>query len=364
MKIFIIYASAGFGHKKIAEAINETAANLSDKNSVSFIDILDFTPSLFKFLYSKGYVFLISRMKWLWAILFFLSDTKYLKLLNNNFLRFSNRISCYRFLNFIKNQQPDVIISTHFLVNELVSFLKEKGQIKSKLISIVTDFGVHNLWVAKNVDIYSVASKQTKEILISRQVDREKIRVLGMPVRNQFQKQIDKELVKQKLGLNQGGFTVLILTGGIGIGPIYQIVKLLEDKVNIIVVCGTNRKLFSQLNNLKYKNLIILGWIEYIQEVMAVSDIVVTKPGGSTIAECLVMGLPMIFFSIIPGQESQNAKIISKNELAPILKKPHEIKEKIFYYKNNLNELNKIKRKIQNFSFKKSSENILEIINE
>ena len=280
---------------------------------------------------------------------------------------------------------PDVIISTHFLVNELTSYLKENGQIKTKLISIVTDFGVHNFWVAKNIDTYVVACKETEKILISKNIAKEKIRVLGIPIRGQFQRKLDKKSIKEKLGIEFENFsptpeshvskkealvarplnfTILILTGGIGMGPISQIVKLLSASVNVIVICGNNSKLYNQLKNADFKNVIVLGWIDNVEEVMAASDLVITKPGGSTISECLIMNLPMIFFSIIPGQELQNAQILSEYGLGFIIKRPRDIKEKVLYLKDNPEEIEAIKKKISAFRFGNSSHKILELINE
>jgi processive 1,2-diacylglycerol beta-glucosyltransferase len=108
--------------------------------------------------------------------------------------------------------------------------------------------------------------------------------------------------------------------------------------------------------------LIVLGWIDYVQEAMAASDIVITKPGGSTITECLTMNLPMIFFSIIPGQERQNAEIISKSGLGFILERPKDIKEKILYLRNNPRQISAMKNKIVSFRILDSNRNILALI--
>jgi len=363
VKIFVIYASAGQGHKKIAEAIREEAVDSYGENSVKFIDVLDYSTSSYKTFYSKGYLFAISHLSWLWAILFFLSDTKYLKIFNKNLRSFINKIFCNNFLELLKEEKPDVIISTHFLVNELVSYLKGTNQISTRLISVITDFDVHNFWLAENVDIYTVACERTKQILISKNIRKEKIYVLGMPVRKQFQRKIDKKEIRNKLYINEG-FTALILTGGIGIGPIEEIVSLLKDYINIIVVCGNNKSLYNKLTSLGHKNLTIFGWIDNIEEAMAASDVAITKPGGSTIVECLALNLPMIFFSIIPGQEARNAFIISDNKLAYIIKQTSQIKEKILFLKDNFDEINKIKELISGFKFKDSAKNILNLINE
>lgn len=361
MKIFIIYASAGSGHKKFAESVFETASDRFGPG-VRCFDILDYSSDFFKFLYSKGYIILISKLQWLWAIFFFLSDTSWLGWLNTDSRSLLNRYFCKNFLQHLTQEQPDVIISTHFLVNELVSFLRERGVITTRLISLVTDFGVHNFWVAKNVDVYAVASEQTRSILLSKGVNPAKIHVTGLPTRKQFQKPMDAAALKVKFGLKPDAMTVLILTGGIGIGPIYEIVSRLGGEVNCIVVCGANKQLYQQLQNLGHKRLVVFGWIDFVEEVMKVSDIVITKPGGSTIAECLLMRLPMIFFSIIPGQEYTNARILSGSGAGLTILSPRHICEKTLFFKRNPQEIAAIREKIQDLSFCDSGNKLLELL--
>ncbi|MFC1753122.1 glycosyltransferase [Thermoproteota archaeon] len=364
MKLFIIHASAGSGHKKIAEAISGYAFERYGSQDVSILDVLDFTSLPFKFLYSKGYIFVISHMNWLWNILFFLADTPCLKVINQYFRYLINKVLCRRFIKYIESEKPDVILSTHFLVNELVSMMKERKLKNTKLISVITDFGVHNFWIAKNVDYFCVASDKTRQILISKGVNESKIKVVGIPTRKQFHKELDKGQIKNRLSISEDDFTVLILTGGIGIGPIYEVISLLEDRVNIIAICGNNKQLYSRLESLNFKKLKVLGWIDYIQEVMKASDVAITKPGGSTISECLVMDLPMIFFSIIPGQEFQNSQLISQLGLGMVIKNPAEIKEKILKLKDYPQELNDTKQRINDFKMADSSERILDLIDE
>jgi len=364
VKIFIIYASAGFGHQKVAEAINEAAVDIYGKNNVKLFDILDYTSPLFKKIYSKGYLFAISKLSWIWAILFFISDTKYLRFINVNFRRFVNSVLCSRFLNYIREETPDVVISTHFLVNELVSHLKEKGSINTKLISVVTDFGVHNFWLADNVNYYVAATDLTKKIIESKGIARDKIRVFGIPVRKQFKREIDVASVKAKFDINNQGFTALILTGGVGIGPIEEIVELLAGKCNIIAICGKNKDLLDSLNSLKISNLVVLGWVDNVEDIMTAADIIITKPGGSSISESIVRGLPMIFFSIIPGQEAQNARIITESGLGYIIRKPKDIAEKVQFFKENKDKLLELRDKICAVNFADSTSKILDLLND
>lgn len=363
MKIFIIHASAGSGHKKVAEAILEEVHLHYEKQNVMLFDILDYTQWLYKFLYSQGYIFLITRIQWLWRIFFYCSNMKIGSSLSQKIRCYINSKFCTRFITFLEKENPDVIISTHFLVNEQVSYLKEKKLISSKLISVVTDFGVHRFWIADNVDTYVVASQKTKDILIAERIKESKIKICGIPIRKQFLKQMDRVQVREGLGIKNALFTVLVLTGGIGIGPIYEIVRLFNDEINVIVVCGNNDALVQRLSQLGFKHLIVFGWIENVEEVMRAADVIITKPGGSSISESLVMGLPMFFFSIIPGQEAFNARVMSEYGTGFTVTMKN-IREKVFLYKDAPEKLSEIKQKMSSFSSNKASQNIIALINE
>jgi len=346
VKIFVIHAEAGSGHKKIAEGIQGFLDSKFPDIQSSIFDILHFTPFVFKELYSKGYIFMISRLKWLWGFFFYSADTKWLSLINVGLRKFVNRIFCRRFLGFITKEEPEIIISTHFLVNELVSYLKGKKLIKTKLISMVTDYGVHRFWIANNVDLYLAGCNKTREILMSKGIENEKIQVWGIPIREQFKRELNKVVLRKKLSIPENSFVSLIVTGGIGLGPIEKIVREIEDKKVLIVICGTNKKLQNKLENLNFKNLNVFGWVDNIEELMVASDIVITKPGGSTISECLYLNLPMIFFSVIPGQEANNAKIMNVYGICEILEDPKLIGESVQSFSKNPQKYNKLKQNI------------------
>jgi len=363
MKVFIIHASAGSGHKKVAEAIYEEAAVRFGKENVRLFDILDYTPRFFKFLYSQGYLFLIAKMQWLWKFFFWLSDFQSNSVFNRKLRTFFNSAWCARFLKFIKNEKPDIIISTHFLVNEQVSYLKEQKATAAKLVTVITDFGVHGFWIADNVDTYCVACQKTKEILLTKGVAESKIRLTGIPIRKQFLKQMQKDSLKRSFGIDNNLFTVFVLTGGVGIGPIYEIAKLFNDEINVIVVCGNNTKLSQRLSTLNFKHLVTFGWIDNVEEVMCVADAIITKPGGSSVSESLVMGLPMFFFSIIPGQESYNALTMNEYGVGFTVAMA-ELKEEIYSLKDDPVRYGEIKKKFSIFSNNNAVQKVISCCNE
>ncbi|MBF0384375.1 MAG: hypothetical protein HQL27_00750 [Candidatus Omnitrophica bacterium] len=309
MKILVIYASAGAGHQKAAEAIYEGIKKYTS-HEARLVDVLDYTNS--KNLYKKSYFLMISKAPWLWAFFFGLIDIPWLQPLVRFVRRVYNSIIAVKLEKFLKAEQFDYILSTHFMPNEVASSLKAKGLIKSKVISCVTDFDVHKIWLGKAVDKYTVACEWTKEKLKSIGIDEKKIFVTGIPTNEKFAAKVDVSELKKKLGVRPDAFTALIATGSFGIGPIEEIIKALNGEMQVVVVCGHNKGLYQTLSEQKYGDVVVFSLVDNMYELMSVADVMVTKPGGLSISEALVKQLPMIFFSPIPGQETNNIMVLKR----------------------------------------------------
>ena len=308
MKILVIHASAGAGHRKAAEAIC-----LGLKNNTSYeavcVDSLDYGASLFKILYRGTYNFLISRLPFIWRIIFDILDRPSLQKIVRKVRRIYNYLNVRRLHQYLKNEKFDCIISTHFMASEISASLKRKGLIHSKLITVITDYDAHRIWLADGVDMYCVACEYTRDRLKQLGIEENKIAVTGIPNDERFSASYDISSLKDKLGLKKDIFTILVATGSFGIGPIEQIVKAL-DGFQTIVVCGHNKTLFRRLEDLKLPLVKVFGLVDNMHELMAASDVMVTKPGGLSITEALVSQLPLVFFSAIPGQEINNIKVL------------------------------------------------------
>lgn len=345
MKTIIFYASAGAGHRKAAEAL----FNYYNKRSqnVQLVDALDKTNFLFKNIYTTGYLLMINHAMWLWKFLFWVTSLKHAGKLIKAIIFTVNLINSRPLIKFLIAEQPDIIISTHFLPPEIAGYLKKNRKIKSKLVTVITDFGVHPFWITKETDIYIAASPFTKEQLIQKSVGADKIKTLGIPIEEKFIKRLNKELLLKKLELLPDKFTVLITTGSFGIGPIEKIVELLYKEAQITVVCAKNKKLFSRLKSKNYSNVKIYGFIDNIEELMAVSDIVIAKPGGLTISEILAMELAPIFIYPIPGQETNNIAVLKNYGIGELACCSNNVFEYVMKYKNDSGKLNEIKQKIK-----------------
>ena len=327
-KALVIYATAGAGHRKAAEAIYEGLQSLPDVDAV-LVDSLDHTSRFYKYSYSNVYTFLITKVPFLWGFMFQLLDVPFLLPFVRFARRMRNSLHGAALNKYLKQEQFDYIFSTHFFPNEVAAHLKRKGAIKSEIICVVTDYDVHSIWLSDGIDKYAVASEWTRKKIMSLGVEEDNILVTGIPTLSKFSSYSDISELKQKLGVKDGVFTVLVATGSFGFGPIEEIIQHLPD-FQVVVVCGHNKELYSRLSKQEKELVKICGLVDNMDELMAVADVMITKPGGLSISEALVSGLPLIFFSAIPGQETNNVNVLKEHgigisgcavsEMADILK--------------------------------------------
>lgn len=346
MKVLITYALAGGGHLRAAEAIFDFLKNNRQDLEVESADILAYSNPFFRFCYIRGYPVLVHYATIVWGFFFFLTEFSLTRWIGRKISTTINYLACRNFRNYLEKKDFDFIISTHFLASELAANLKLKNKIKSKLVTVITDFGVHPFWLSKGTDLYIAASQPTKDRLLNMGIEEQQIKVFGIPVSQNFNQAHDRNKLKFELGLDLNKFTVLIMTGSFGSGPLEKIACSLMNDAQILVVCARNKKLFDYLNKKNLKNIKVFGFINNSDELMAVSDIIITKPGGLSIAELLSMGLLPIFISSIPGQEKENIRILDSYGIGVFPKSLKQIKELVLELKNNPQKLADLKNKI------------------
>ncbi|PIQ87584.1 MAG: hypothetical protein COV73_03270 [Candidatus Omnitrophica bacterium CG11_big_fil_rev_8_21_14_0_20_43_6] len=362
MKVLIIHASAGAGHRRAAEAIYSYLKENRPDLELVLLDALDKTNALFKFDYTKGYSFLVRYATTLWYWAFWATDSKFLRPISRWLARMINCINSQRLINFFRQENPELIISTHFLPSELAATLKKKNKITSKLITVITDYGVHPFWVCLGTDLYVVASDFTRKQLVVEGVEDEKIRVLGLPFDPKFIRHFDRRVIGYKLGIDHKKFTVLLMTGSFGLGPLEDIVDALHKECQLLVVCAGNKKLYNRLVKRNLENVKPFGFISNTEELMAVSQVIITKPGGATITEVLIMELPVAFISAIPGQETANVQALAEYGIGVSPKNIEELKNYVLDLKNNPQKIIALRQKIREIQKPMASEELASVI--
>jgi len=311
MKILLIHASAGAGHTKAAEAVYEGLLQRNDCQ-VKIVDALDYTSPFYKNSYRKVYAWMVSNVGWLWGFFFSLTDIPWLQGLVRSCRRFLNGINAQALVRLLKEEQFDYVLSTHFFSIEVAAYLKRKKIIYSQVICIVTDFDVHRIWLAEGVDHYVAACGFTKSKLKHLGITDHQIWVTGIPTFQKFSKVVNRGELCDKIGIKKDMFSVLLATGSFGMGPMENVVSALQG-FQLLVVCGNNKALYEVLKGKKQDGLHVFGLVNNMDELMSVADVMVTKPGGLSICEALVKGLPLVFFSAIPGQETNNVNVLRRH---------------------------------------------------
>lgn len=318
-KILLIYAPCGAGHKKAAEALFENFYKKGD--NVVLLDILDTTTWWYRAIYRDGYYLLIQKFTTIWKFLYDFSENISSRTSLTRIWQYVESLLFKRFYTYLSNAAPDVIIATHFLPVSLLNHCQQKFYVAT----VITDYYPHGMWIGEKVGTYFVASTEVKETLIKKGVLPEKIQISGIPFRQQEQKRT-KEEAQRFLGISSGKFTLLLLSGGAGVGNVDAIIQLLisfKDTIQILVNTGTNVSLHEKLER-KYKSLFpgitFFGFTNDMPTYYTASDVVITKPGGLTVTECLASGLPLLMVHTIPGQEENNAQFVVANKAGFFLK--------------------------------------------
>lgn len=320
-KILIMYATAGIGHKKASIAVKKAFDEMAPGDcEVTIIDSLDYTNDTFKKGYLGSYLFMVNKMPSFWGMSYYLTDNYYFNLLiGSKIRRWNNSFHSKRLTDFLVEKDFDVIISTHFFGSEVVAALKRKNKITSRLITVVTDYQLHSWWVADPTDMYVVAGEDAKSDLLRWKVEPAKISVLGIPVEPIFSKPVDAGKIRLSLGFRDYVFTILVIGGGFGVGPIEEIVNVVNSMshpIQLVTVCGHNDELVKRLGALKLRSDVkmkIFGFIDNVYEYMGVSDILISKSGGITVSESLAKELPMLIIAPIMGQETRNSDFLIKH---------------------------------------------------
>jgi processive 1,2-diacylglycerol beta-glucosyltransferase len=178
-------------------------------------------------------------------------------------------------------------------------------------------------------------------------ITEQKIQASGIPFNSSFVKTQNRAQLAEKFGIDRNKFTVLLMTGSFGAGPLEEIAESLMPEAQVLVVCARNKMLFNRLQKRNLDNVKVFEFVNNAQELMAVSDVIITKPGGSSIAELLNMELLPIFIAAIPGQEYQNARVLANYAVGSVANNIREIKDLILNLKNNPQRREELKQKIR-----------------
>ncbi len=371
VKILILSASYGEGHQQAATAIRDAIGTECPEAEAVIVDYIramhPTLDSIAKYCYLQSVRFAPMLYGWFYNGTSQIAPSSLVQ-------RQLNSIGLNGLDELLRREAPDVVLCTFPTPAGVASHLKQLRRTNVPLATVITDHAVHSQWIHPHTDLYFVGSHPVKAGLMKRGVAARAIKVTGIPLRSTFfdsaDDGTDRATVKRHYGLNPALPTLLIMGGGYGVlGEIESIVddllsgagdkrpvggeglpgrglvrgKLalpsgmqrlsemplssgmppLMPPLQILVVTGRNERLRAQLEAMladrptQWRQRVrVFGFIDAIAELMAVSDLMLTKAGGLTVSEGLASQLPMVLYRPIPGQEVQNARFLVRSGAA------------------------------------------------
>ncbi len=316
-RVLILHAPFGSGHGAAAKAIAQAFQKKYPEIKVESVDVLDFAFEVFKQILPWGFVYITAKFPLLYKWFYdFYNHSYTYKLLDSASDIILERSS---FAKFLKEYNPDFIISTNPLPMHLVSKTKEKNIIDILSANVCTDFGFHYFWYNKDVNYYFVSTQEIKKAFINHGVLEPAVKITGIPISSKFSNlQVEKNKIIEGLGFDRAKPVLLIIGGRIAYKKLIKVIDGIREKdksIQIILVAGRDKLLEENLEKSHLQNdesVKVFGFVENIEKYMAIADLIVTKAGGLTVAECLALGLPLFINDIIPGQEGDNVKYLEK----------------------------------------------------
>jgi len=349
VRVLILSATTGGGHMRAANALKDYILSKDSESVVEIYDTINYVSPFINKAVTSGYVYLATKTPYIFGTLYKGSDkntpiNKTVEITVNQLRK--------RLTPMIDDFKPDIVITTHSFATELICSLKVSEKLTFPVISIMTDFAIHQTYINKGVNAYVLSSEEMVNQMLERGVDKRKVYNFGIPVKKEFLESIDLQSAFEEEGLDPALPTMLIMAGSFGVTDVlkvyHKIVKSAAD-FQIIVITGKNEKLYQtfekylakiEINNTMYeirqahpdikkhtsmrsskhrkpsKPTKLIFFTDKVERYMQMADVIVTKPGGLTVTEAIATGLPLAIFKAIPGQEEQNADYLVRNGMA------------------------------------------------
>ena len=326
-RILVLTLSFGSGHLRASHAIAKELKHLAPRADVRVVDALEGCRWLFRACYEWPYWFMLRYAPALWDRL---NSARLENRHERTAPQWAFRLGCPRVFEAIESFKPDVIVAGEVAGCEMAVIARQLGITQAPIVNVITDYEAEPIWVKPEVDAYMVPDEGVRAEMIDWGAPAERVEISGIPVDPAFD-----PTRTRATQVNNDLPTILLMGGGMGPTRMDEVARQLgesEVPMHIVAVTAHDRRARRKLGSLKVKlpvTLKVLGWTDDVAALMQAASILVTKPGGLTIAEAALCSLPTVFFDPIPGAEFVNAKrmvdagaaVISKgaNETASIV---------------------------------------------
>lgn len=308
-KVQIFYASIGSGHLSAARSIAQAITSLDTTIQIELRDI--FRQSRANALLQETFSFIPSLLfpnlyTYVWRYGTF--KLGYEMITRAGPLR-------REIIKAVESFSPDLIICTHTFPCSVISHWRI-NRASPSLMAVATDQFLHPYWSTDQVDAFIAPNEAMVMELEQRGLAAEKIHNFGIPVSILKEGKRSKKPEKQNV-------RAIVLAGSFRVAPylvihprVYQLINFINQKeinnIDWCLVFGDAKRLYSYAQTAlgSRSNVTLQKFPQNMQELIALSDIVFTKPGGLTVAEALAYKKPIVLLNSGAGQERENTNFV------------------------------------------------------
>lgn len=317
MRILLVYGYEPSGHASAARAL-ETCARAQGHEARCFNISAEHHKILGPAI-AKSYLGLVQRLPGLYDAL---HESETLAEISQIWREVYRVFEGGRLRAKLEELRPDVIVCTHAPALGALALEKVRGGLEVPLAAVITDFQAHPYWTAKGPDLFLTATKEAAAALIGRGAAPKRVKATGIPLHPVFARPVSQGSARRALGLPEQGLIALVTGGGRGLGRLADICEILLARpgLSVAAVCGSNQEVQSELKHKfsRERRVRVFGKLEpeLMREAMCAADFLVGKAGGLTSSECLAIGLPLVLFEPLAGQEERNAEFLVRGGAA------------------------------------------------
>lgn len=335
-EVLLLVATYGNGHIQAGRATLHAMMRERPSTRALMLDFFDMVNPVFNAATRFAYIYSVREAPTLWREFYWRTA----RIRPESFLQ--NRLfhlGAEKVRRLLERTGARVAVSTHPTPAGVVAQLAVEGQLPltrdgrpPAAITVITDYVLHSQWVHPHTDLYLVPTAEVADDLVSRGIEARRIAVTGIPIRSVFHRPPPRAAARREWGLQEDVPAVVVLTGAYGMMrnavDACRRLAFLQEPMQLIVVAGRDVELARRIREATAgapNPTRVTGYVDAIASLMAAADLVVTKAGGLTVSEALAVGVPMVIYAPIPGQEEGNAAFLRRHRAAEVALDPDDL---------------------------------------
>jgi len=322
--LLLLSGPMGSGHIQAAAALATCARERYPGLTVTTINVQEFMAPWLRNIFTKYYMAILNRVPLVWKFVYSRLDSSKGPTMFSRFLEHLRFTIKQPLMARIAELRPDYIVCTHFLPAEILNMAKSTGEFHTPVSIVGTDFSLHHVYVRKHLDHFFVTCDDVADVLHSHGIPKDKIYVSGCPIMPAFARQYSSDDIarlKAEFGFPEMRRVIMVMMGGESVGRLDDISKTILNSLpdsTVVAMAGRSHRTFQRLRAVRKKfpgRMFAVPFTTRMADYLAVSDFVITKPGGLSISECLALQKPVILLDPIPGHEEKNAEYLMREAL-------------------------------------------------